>query len=183
MNRAWTVGVLVAAALLAPRPAAALTAQEAILRATPAVALVTSRVDAEVTLNCGAGPVTVKPRPFVETGTGWFVDGRGWVITNAHVVDPSHRMPPWVTHELKKSAIDLGCVDPALRARGLMRGQNPGVEDQLRRDASARGLDAAKVSAQPSLIVQLSNGVKLPAEVKKFSAPLLLNAAGEPVPD
>jgi len=183
MNAAWTVAVLVAAALLAPRPAPALTVQEVILRATPAVALVTSRVDAEVTLNCGAGPVTVKPRPFVETGTGWFVDGRGWVITNAHVVDPSHRMPPWVTHELKKSAIDLGCVDPALRARGLMRGQNPGLEDQLRRDASARALDAAKVTTKPSLVVQLSNGVKLPAEVKKFSAPLLLNAVGEPVPD
>lgn len=183
MNAPWTLAVLVSAALLAPGVATALTVQEAILRAKPGVALVTARVDAEVTLNCGTGPVTVKPRPFVETGTGWFVDGRGWVITNAHVVDPAHRMPPWVTHELKKSAIDLGCVDPALRAKGLMRGQSPGLEDQLRRDASARALDSAKVTAQPQLTVQLSNGVKLPAQVKKFSAPLLLNAAGEPVKD
>jgi S1-C subfamily serine protease/rhodanese-related sulfurtransferase len=183
MNAPWTVAVLVGAALLAPGVATALTVQEAILRAKPGVALVTARVDAEVTLNCGTGPVTVKPRPFVETGTGWFVEGRGWVITNAHVVDPAHRMPAWVTHELKKSAIDLGCVDPALRAKGLMRGQNPGVEDQLRRDFSARALDAAKVTAQPQLTVQLSNGVKLPAQVKKFSAPLGFNAAGEPVKD
>ena len=183
MNAPWTLAVLVSAALLTPGVATALTIQEAILRAKPGVALVTARVDAEVTLNCGGGPVTVKPRPFVETGTGWFVDGRGWVITNAHVVDPAHRMPPWVTHELKKSAIDLGCVDPALRAKGLMRGQNPGVEDQLRRTFSARALDAAKVAAQPQLTVQLSNGVKLPAQVKKFSAPLGFTAAGDPVKD
>ena len=183
MNAPWTVAVLVSAALLAPGVATALTVQEAIQRARPGVALVTARVDAEVTLNCGAGPVTVKPRPFIETGTGWFVDGRGWVITNAHVVDPAHRMPAWVMHELKKNAIDLGCVDPALRTKGLMRGQNPGLEDQLRRDFSSRALDAAKVNAQPQLTVQLSNGVKLPAQVKKFSAPLLLNAAGEPVQD
>jgi rhodanese-related sulfurtransferase len=181
MKWSWRAVILTCSALLLPQAASALSVQEAILRATPAVALVTARVDAEVTLNCGSGPVTVQPRPFVETGTGWFVDGRGWVITNAHVVDPSYRMPPWVIHELKKSALDVGCVDPALRARGLIRGQNPGVEDQLRRDASARALDGAKVNAKPQLTVQLSNGVKLPAEVKKFSAPLLLNAAGEPV--
>ena len=65
-------------------------------------------IDAEVTLNCGAGPVTVQTAPFVETGTGWFVDGRGWVVTNGHVVDPAHRMPAWVVHELKKMAIDQG---------------------------------------------------------------------------
>ena len=183
MKAPWTVAALLAAALSTPSPVAALSVQEAILRAMPAAVLVTARVDAEVTLNCGSGPVTVQPRPFVETGTGWFVDGRGWIITNAHVVDPTYRMPPWVIHDLKKSALDLGCVDPALRARGLMRGQNPGVEEQLRRDASARALDSAKVNTKPQLTVQLSNGVKLPAEVKKFSAPLLVNAAGEPTKD
>jgi S1-C subfamily serine protease len=38
-------------------------------------------------MDCGQGPVTVTPAPFVETGTGWFIDGRGYLITNAHV-DP-----------------------------------------------------------------------------------------------
>ncbi|MBI4560746.1 MAG: hypothetical protein HY724_01780, partial [Candidatus Rokubacteria bacterium] len=68
----------------------AVSVQEVVLRAKPAVALVTARVDAEVTVNCGAGPTTVKPSPFQETGTGWFIDGRGYLITNAHVVDPAH---------------------------------------------------------------------------------------------
>ena len=172
-----------AAALSVSSPAGAATVQETILRAKPAVALITARIDAEVTLNCGSGPVTVQPRPFIETGTGWFVDGRGWLITNAHVVDPVHRTPAWVTHEIKKMAIETGCVDPALRARGLVRGARPDVEDQIRRNASARGLDAAKVSATPKLTVQLSNKVNLPAEVKKFSAPLLTDASGQPVQD
>src|SRR5687767_3810458 len=118
---AFSVAVLTAVATATPVTAASI--QEVILRTTPAVALITARIDAEITMNCGRGPVTVKPSPFIETGTGWFVDGRGFLITNAHVVDPAYRLPAWVTHELKKKAIDQACVDPELRARRLARGQ------------------------------------------------------------
>jgi S1-C subfamily serine protease len=37
-------------------------------------------------LNCGSGPTLVRPPAFRETGTGWFVDSAGWVVTNGHVV-------------------------------------------------------------------------------------------------
>jgi len=183
MGRTWLVAVLAVGWIAAPAAAAPLTVQEAILRAKPAVALVTSRVDAEVTMDCGQGPVTIKPSPFIEHGTGWFIDGRGWLITNAHVVDPSHRLPPWVVHELKKKAIDQACVEPALQAQGLMRGQRPDVEDRLRRQLTDRAMAGMKFVPQPALTVMLSNGARLTAEVKKFSAPLLLDAAGRPVPD
>src|SRR5207244_4936374 len=98
----WLVVTLamLGAGLAIPAPVAALTVQEAILVAKPAVVLITADIRGEVTMNCGTGPVTVQPRPFVETGTGWFVDGRGYVVTNAHVVDPVHRLPVWVLHEL-----------------------------------------------------------------------------------
>ena len=175
--------VLGLAAALAASPAPALTVGEVLLRAKPAVALVTARVDAEITMNCGKGPVTVKPKPFVETGTGWFVDGRGWVVTNAHVVDPVHRMPPWVVHELKKKAIEQACVEPALKAKGLMPGHRPDVEEQIRRDATARALGTAEVESQAQLTVLLSNGMSLPAEVKKFSAPISLGLNNKPVPE
>ena len=182
--RASIAGLLLAGAAFAgARDAAALTVQEAILRAKPAVALITAEVRAEVTMNCGQGPVTVSPAPFVETGTGWFVDGRGWVVTNAHVVDPAHRLPAWVTHELKKKAIEQACVAPVLKARGLMRGQRPDLEDQIRRQASDLALASAKITPQPQITVLLSNGTKLPAEVKKFSPPLLLDNSGEPLKD
>lgn len=177
-------GVVALGAWLGPvSGAAALSVQEAILRAKPAVALVTARVEAEVTMDCGQGPVTVKPSPFIETGTGWFVDGRGYLITNAHVVDPAHRLPPWVTHELKKKAIELGCVDPALRAQGIARGRSPEVEDRIRRQLIERALGDAKVTPRRQVTVLLSNGASLPAEVAKFSPPFSLDSLGRPTPD
>ena len=169
--------------LAAPRSLAAYSIQEAILRVKPAVVLITTEVRADVTLNCGRGPVTVTPPPFTETGTGWFVDGRGFIITNAHVVDPAYRLPAWVTHELKKKAIDEACVVPVLSARGIMRGQRPDLEEDIRRAASAQGLASAKVEAQPQIIAMVSNGTKLRAEVKKFSPLLLLDNDGKPLPD
>src|SRR5213080_1893649 len=182
--RAFVAGLLLATVWLAePRTAAALSVQEAILRAKPAVALVTAEIRADVTMNCGQGPVEVSPAPFIETGTGWFVDGRGFLITNAYVVDPAHRLPPWVTHELKKKAIEQACVEPALRARGLIRGPRPEVEEQIRRQASDVGLATAKVAPVPKITVMLSNGTKLTAEVKKFSPPLLLDNNNRPLPD
>ena len=183
MRRMLALGLVLSAALALPHAASALSVQEAILRAKPAVALITARVDAEVTLNCGQGPVIVRPAPFIETGTGWFVDGRGYLITNAHVVDPVYRLPPWVTHELKKKAIEQACVEPVLKARGLMRGQRPDLEDQIRRDAIDRTLAAAQVTPLPQLTVLLSNGTKLPAEVKKFSPPATLDNTNKPLPD
>lgn len=182
--RASIIALLLVAASGGPaHGAAAHSIQEAILRAKPAVALVTAEVRGEVTLNCGQGPVIVKPSPFVETGTGWFVDGRGYLVTNAHVVDPAHRLPPWVTHELKKKAIDQACVDPVLRAQGHARGQRPDLEDRIRAEVSDRALASAKLTPLPQLTVLLSNGTKLAAEVKKFSAPLLLDSTGRPMQD
>ena len=183
MRRLLAWSLVLSAALAAPDRAIGFTLQEAILRAKPAVVLIDTRVEAEVTMNCGQGLITVRPQPFIETGTGWFVDGRGFVVTNAHVVDPAYRLPAWVTHELKKKAIDLACVEPALQARGLMRGAKPDVEDQIRRDASSRALPSAKLTPLPQITVLLSNGDKLPAEVKKFSALLLLDNNNRPLPD
>jgi len=72
-----------------PSPSFALSVQEALLHAVPAVALVSAEVKASATVNCGQGPITISPKPFIEVGTGWFVDGRGYLITNAHVIDPA----------------------------------------------------------------------------------------------
>ncbi|MBI4247818.1 MAG: trypsin-like peptidase domain-containing protein, partial [Candidatus Rokubacteria bacterium] len=179
--RLWVF--LALAGLALPSPSIALSVQESILRAKPGVALVTARVDAEVTMNCGQGPVTVKPAPFVETGTGWLIDGRGYLITNAHVVDPAHRLPRWVTHELKKKAIDEACVEPTLRAQKLMRGQRPEIEDRIRREVSDRAMAGMKFTPHPQVTILLSNGTRLVAEVKKFSAPLTLDGAGRPLPE
>jgi rhodanese-related sulfurtransferase len=183
MSIVKSLAVLLVVILAAVPGVQALSVQEGILLAKPAVALVTARLGAEATVDCGQGPVTVSAAPFVETGTGWFIDGRGYLITNGHVVDPVHRQLPWVTHELKKSAIEQACVEPVLRSQGLMRGQQPDVEERIRRQASDRALATAELKPLPQLTVLLSDGTKLEAEVKKFSAPLYTDTAGRPVPD
>ena len=175
--------VVLAPVLAAATAAQAFSLQEGILIAKPAVALVTARVEAQVTLDCGRGPVTVAAVPFVETGSGWFVDGRGYLITNAHVVDPVHRSLPWVSHELKKAGLEQACVEPELRRQGLMRGQDLDREERIRRQASERALASARVKPLPQLTVLLSNGTTLEARVEKFSAPLYSDTRGRPLAD
>lgn len=174
--------VLTTGAGLAAMPSSsfALSVQEALLRDVPAVALVSAEVKASATVNCGQGPVTVSPRPFLEVGTGWFVDGRGYLITNAHVIDPAYRVPPWVAFDLKLRAVEEGCVNAALKARGLTRGQRPDLEEELLR---AVPLSAVKLTTTGRVSVLLSNGANLEAQVSKFSAPITLDAKGNPLKD
>jgi len=178
----WSTLLVTSAATLPllPGPCSALSLQEALLVAKPAVTIVSAEVGGTVTVNCGRGPVTVTPSPYIEAGTGWFIDGRGFLITNAHVVDPAHRLPPWVVHDLKEQAIEEACVKPVLQTRGFAPGQRPDIEDDLRRSVP---LTAAKLTASRQVRVLLSNGADLEAKVVKFSAPMTLDAKGNPLPD
>src|SRR5207247_7322509 len=106
-----------------------------------------------------------------------------YLSTHAHVVDPVHRMPPWVLHELKKKAIDQACVDPVLRAQGLMRGQNPNLEESIRREATARALATAQVTTFPQLSVLLSSGLCVKDVVVMFSPQLAFVLYGKPTAD
>src|SRR5262249_8980824 len=72
--------------------------QRALLRARPGGVLIVSEVSSEGPLDCGAGPTKATPPVFRETGTGWFIDGEGWVITNGHVVQPAHETPRWLVN-------------------------------------------------------------------------------------
>jgi len=114
-------------------------------------------------MNCGSGPVTVSPPPFLETGTGWFVDGRG-LSSERSRGGPGVPASAWVTHELKRRpSTKLACCRSS-RPR-LMRGERPDLERHPPRGTS-RALASAKVEAQPEITVLLSNGMKLKAEVK-----------------
>jgi len=122
------------------------TVQEALLRAKPAVVLVVSEVAGDVVVRCGAGAETkVTPPPFRETGTGWFVAPSGWIVTNAHVVSPAHQPPEWLAREQADKAVKQTC------------GPTPGT---------------GKPTLEPSLSVFLSNGVRFPATVVKYSPPV-----------
>lgn len=165
------VGLVAAWAL----PAAAqrtVTVQEVLLRAKPAVVLVIAEVAAEVTLSCGTGTQSVTPPVFRETGTGWVVDGRGWIITNGHVVQPAHTPPRWLVNQQAQRAVTTACLPKALAARGINPGEQPEVEDAIKRKLLDSVLPTTKVKLTPSIVVVVSSGVRLKAEVKKYTPPL-----------
>jgi serine protease Do len=146
--------------------------QEVILRAKPATVLVIAEVSSEVTVNCGSGPRRVTPKPLRETGSGWFVDGKGWVVTSDHVVQAAHQTPPGVIDEQAQRGVVAACVRDELAAQGLAPGQRPDIEERLRRDAFARALSGAKVDLKPATFILLSNGARLPAQIVKYSSPV-----------
>jgi S1-C subfamily serine protease len=161
-----------------------LSVQETGLRAKPATVLVISEVSAEVTLNCGDGVQTVTPpkvgsdpqrKPtvpvFRETGTGWFIDPTGWVITNGHVVQPAHEVPRWLVNQLAQRAVTAACLGPAMQAARMQPGESPDKEDALKRRLLDKVLPTAKVNITPQVSVVLSSGTRLKAEVKKYSPP------------
>jgi S1-C subfamily serine protease len=103
---------LVLALVTALAPAvvdAAPAVQEVLLRAKPAVALIVSEVASEIRLRCPGGDETATPPPFRETGSGWFVNPSGWLITNAHVVSAVHRPPEWLQAQQVQKAARPGC--------------------------------------------------------------------------
>ncbi len=165
------VGLLAGLALPAAAQKSA-TVQEIVLRAKPGVVLVIAEVTAEVTLDCGSGVQTVTPPVFRETGTGWFVDGRGWIITNGHVVQPAHIPPRWLVNQQAQRAVTTTCLPKALAARGINMGEKPELEDAIKRKLLDAVLPSTKVKLTPSVVVVVSSGTRLKAEVKKYSAPL-----------
>lgn len=161
------------APVLAQKP---LTLQEALLRATPAVALVVAEVASEVTLDCGAGPVKVTPPVFRETGTGWFLDADGWLITNGHVVQPAHEPPRWLANQQAQRAVTTACLPGVLKRRGLQPGDDPAAEEAAKRKLLDTVLPTVKVNLQRQIFVVTAKG-QLKAEVKKYSPPVSTSSA------
>jgi len=150
--RRWIAGVLLLA--LPSLAHAAPSVQEILLRAKPAVALVVSEVAAEVTATCPTGgKQQVSPAPFRETGTGWFVNPNGWLVTNGHVVSPAYQPKPEISRELLERGVRQACGD-------------------LSEQAFTTAMGRAKIKLDPSISVLLSNGMRLDATVSKYSPPV-----------
>jgi len=186
------VAVLMAAASFPAAASAqkAITVQEALQRAKPAVALVVAEVASEVTLDCGSGPQKITPPVFRETGTGWFLDADGWLITNGHVVQPAHEPPRWLANQQAQRAVTTACLPQVLKRMGLQPGDRPDAEEAAKRRLLDTVLPTTKVNLQPQIFVVTAKG-RLKAEVKKYSPPVsemsardlaLLKVSGEAFP-
>jgi hypothetical protein len=140
-------------------------------------------VAAEVTVDCGSGPTTVKPPVFRETGTGWFIDGNGWMVTNGHVVQPAHETPRWLVNQHAQRGVAMACLGKALERAGVTPGEKPEVEDAIKRKLLDRVLPTTRVTLQAQVFVLTSSGSKLKAEVKKYSQPVSAERAEQSVRD
>ena len=185
-----TVVTAIASFPLAASAQKPITVQEAIQRAKPAVVLVVAEVASEVTLDCGSGPQKVTPPVFRETGTGWFLDADGWLITNGHVVQPAHEPPRWLANQQAQRAVTTACLPQVLKRMGLRPGDAPEREEATKRKLLDAVLPTTKVNLQPQIFVVTAKG-RLKAEVKKYSPPdsemsardlALLKVAGEAFP-
>ena len=165
---------VVLAALLSALPAVAgaqeLSLQEMILRSKPAVVIVVAEVGGQVTLRCGGAEKTVSPVPYRESGSGFFISPRGWVITNGHVVYVAQEPPRrWLTEHLTEKAFRAECLPGLLASRGLAPGDRPDTEDVLAREAVA-ATPPEKVTLEPTVSVILQNGMRLAGRIAKYSA-------------
>lgn len=128
--------------------AQSITLQEALLRAKPGVALVVAEAGGPVAVRCerGASPRNIVPPPDRVTGTGWFVNSAGWLVTNGHVVAAAYRPSDAVVRARVTQAIREACPD----------------------GATATGIP----TLEPSISVLLPNGFQLRATVVKYSSPV-----------
>ena len=160
-------------ALVAPGMTLAqeVTLQEMQLRVKPAVVVVVAEVGAQVTLRCAGADKTVAAPAYRESGSGFLISPRGWVITNAHVVFAAYDPPrKWLTARLVERAFRAECLPSVLAQRGLAPGQRSEIEESLVREAAA-STPAGGVVLEPAVWVVLQNGVRLPARIAKYSPP------------
>ncbi|MFB3819521.1 MAG: trypsin-like peptidase domain-containing protein, partial [Candidatus Methylomirabilales bacterium] len=138
--------------------------EAAILRAKPAVVLISSEVGAQVPIACGPGPARpVDVEPIYETGSGFIIHPDGYIATNGHVVEQFYEMNERrLAREFSERAAAQAC-GPALAA----------LPERARRERlqaiAARSLGLGGLTLAKKLQVHLSTGATYAAEVKAYS--------------
>jgi len=138
--------------------------EASILRVKPAVVLVSTEVDAEVTLGCGHGPSRkVMPGPLYTIGSGFLIHPDGYIATNGHVVETFYGMNEQkLVADFVRDAVRQAC-GPVLSA----------LPEELRKERlraiAADPANRSRVRLVKKLQIHLSNGRSEAADIKAYS--------------
>jgi S1-C subfamily serine protease/rhodanese-related sulfurtransferase len=164
-----------------------ISVEEALLRVKPAVVLVVVELAMQARVDCGDGEMRVSAPPLRTVGSGWIVDAGGFVVTNAHVLQPVHSPDDGILTALTRDAVAAGCLPKALAREGVPEGARPDLEAELKRKIlSTIAPRARALRVRPAIHVLFSDGTRHDAEIAKYSserglALLKINASDPPV--
>lgn len=144
--------------------------QKVLLRLKPAVVLIYSNCQAQVSIETPEGRKNLEPDPISSGGTGFIVTPDGFVVTNGHVVETYHESNEKKLQEQFFVSALLKYMVPKDDGKG--RQLTDPEKQKILIELYQKLRPSAKILIKKDLYAILSNGEPYAAEIKEYSPPI-----------
>ncbi|MEA5114187.1 MAG: trypsin-like peptidase domain-containing protein [Geobacteraceae bacterium] len=144
--------------------------QKMLLRLKPAVVLVFSNIQAQVTIQVNGSRKTFNADPMGGAGTGFLISSDGYLVTNGHVVADYHESNEKRLEEQFFISVLLKNLVPQSDKSG--RQLTDQEKQQILIQLYKQLRPVSTIVIKKDLHVLLSNGDAYPAEIKQYSPPI-----------